>query len=262
MTGKKSEKCLSPFVVDELLRSEKWDVPAPDGARQHVESCHSCATRVSEAKAQEARFANQVVPRTLPSLQSERSGFSVDLNWRWALAGVTAAAAVALVLSLPSKVVHDATAPPGAGKRDPGYIGIKSAVGLAVYVKRGDKTFPLPPGTALRPGDRIRLLPASAEHDYLLVLYQDPAGEVQVVYPWASNRSGPLPQPGELLDDALLLDDTLGAIQIVGLFSDKPVNGELAAGWLRNNAALLPVANAIGGHDVKVMVLNLNKGGE
>jgi len=167
-----------------------------------------------------------------------------------------------MVLALPPKVTHKTSAPTGKTGRDPGYIGIKSTVGLGVYVKRGDKTFPLPPGTALHPGDRIRLLPASAEHSYLLVLYQDPAGEVQVVYPWAANRSGPLPQPGELLDDALLLDDTLGTIRIVGLFSEEPLNGELAAGWLKKSARAVPPAGGIGGQKVRVVELKLNKGGE
>jgi len=257
--AKQTERCLSPFVVDELLRSEQWNLPAPEGASAHAAACPACAARLEEARDQESRFRDQVVPRTMPSLVEAHSGKPSPWLGAWALAGATAAATVALALVLPGLFGDDTSPPPPSSPQTEGYVGIKSTAGLGVYVKRGKDSFPLKPGGALHPGDRIRLMPMSAEHRYLLVIYVDARGEVQVVYPWGASRSGPLPETGELLDDALLLDDTLGTIRIVGLFSHEPLAAKPAVERVLAREGGLASTDSVSGQKVEAVVLDLQK---
>lgn len=257
----KNERCLSPLVVDELLRSEKWDVPAPEGASAHAAACPACAARLEEARELEDRFRERVLPRSMPALVEAHRKPSPWIGG-WTLAGATAAATIALALVLPGLFGDDTSPVPPPSPQTKGYVGIKSAAGLGVYVKRGEDSFPLKPGGALHPGDRIRLMPMSAEHRYLLVIYVDARGEVQVVYPWGASRSGPLPETGELLEDALLLDETLGTIQIVGLFSHEPLDAKPAVDRLLEREGGLASTDSVSGQKAEVVVLHLQKRGK
>jgi len=179
---------------------------------------------------------------------------------------VAAAAAIAVLVLSDLREEAKSTAEPAPlvavapAPGPPPYDGIKSTVGLGLFVKRGDDVFRHEPGTPLHPGDAIRFLPLAPHHDYLLVLHIGATGEVEVAYPWQGTASGRLPKPGKATKGAAKLDEKLGNEVVVAFYSDSPVAAFVARLWVHGQSGR-PESGKVrqGGQVVEVVVLEYVK---
>ncbi|WP_437956297.1 DUF4384 domain-containing protein [Sorangium sp. So ce119] len=239
MTPARPEGCLSELRLDELTAGQ-LDPAAAQEARAHVAGCARCAARLSEIEAARDAFAASAPPLRLDrGAPQERAASAASATTkkrpprRWlapAAASALAAAAAALLFFRTFPAAPD---PAGGPAESPGER-IKGANGIGFYVKRGGAVQPGGAGERLHPGDAIQFTYSATEARYLVILSVDGASQASVYYP-----SGPVAariEPGRnvLLPQSTVLDDTLGAERIYGLFcaeavAVEPLRAALAA---------------------------------
>jgi hypothetical protein len=209
---------LSAFTLDQLLLSSLPDSEA-EKARAHLEACPACRGLLTEMEADQQRFAQFVLPRTMPALQ-ERASSSSWLARLAALArvGLPVAAAAGAALAIALVVVRTGPEDPGA------QLGIKGGPVLQVFAARGPSVFAVKEGSRLKPGDRIRFVVEKGAGDaFVLVASLDGAGKLSIYYPTDAEQSAPLAAGRVELPGSVQLDDTLGAEHLFAFFSARPL---------------------------------------
>jgi hypothetical protein len=185
-------------------------------AQAHLGSCTSCKKRWDELNEDKQRFEQFVLPRTLSKVEERvkgGQGFFSFLNLpRWVPAALTAALVLGVTTTITIKRIN---AP------EETYIGIKGGPGLEVFAERGGKQFPVKPGAALQPKDKVRFVVNSAGSKYVLIASRDGAGNFTVYYPYNGLESAPLAQ--RELPGSIELDEVTGKEWLVAVFSDAPV---------------------------------------
>jgi len=214
--------CLSDFALEKLVAGDGWETPLSEQEQAHLRVCERCTGRLAEARRLEAEFTGEV----LPSIELGGSRGPVPVPRR-PLRGFIHLADWRRV--------------------------------LAVHVKRGERVSPYEPGTALHPGDRLRIVPVAPERKHLLLLLRDAAGKVQVLYPWAGSTSGPLPPPGEALPGSFGLDAVLGDEMLVGLASDAPLEAAKIMAWLEQASGSLAPGSAAPVEGADLVVVQYRK---
>ena len=197
---------------------------AAERIRAHVEGCERCAAYLAAAAtardalspAASMAFARRVVERAEP----RRSG------WAWlrgpALLGAGACVALLLAVGLRGEPPEPAGEPDG--------ILIKGTGSLTVHCKRAGETFVLAPDAPVRAGDALRFeIFSGAPQTHALVIGIDARGAVSVYAPFGG-EAGVKITPGapNLLDDAILLDDSGLDELLVALVSAQRIEAESA----------------------------------
>jgi hypothetical protein len=188
---------LSDLSLDRLLAGEpgpRWD---------HVNSCGRCRTRLEQLK-QASRvpesFILDGIRRTRRRLWARRAG----------IASTSLAVAATLLLM----VMRVPPLPPAPeGERLKG-----SELSLGVYVRRGSGVVVAAQSpAAVAPGEQIRFEVTSTRPGFLGIVGLDAAGAV-TPYVASGGRLRKLGAGRQLLDGSILLDETLGAEQLIAVW--------------------------------------------
>ncbi|WP_437673192.1 DUF4384 domain-containing protein [Sorangium sp. So ce131] len=229
MTPARPDGCLSDLKLDELLAGQ-LDAAAEQEARAHLAGCARCPARLSELEAARASFAASAPPLRLDhgARAARAAATTARSPRRWLAPAAASALAAAAAAALLFRAAPEERRLESHGER------IKGASRLGFYVKRGEHVLPGGSGERLLPGDALQFTYSSAEARYLVILSVDGASHASVYYP-----DGPVAapiQPGRdvLLPQSTVLDDTLGAERIHGLFcaeavAVEPLRAALAA---------------------------------
>ncbi|WP_437730772.1 DUF4384 domain-containing protein [Sorangium sp. So ce1335] len=221
------EGCPSDLRLDRLLAGE-LESAEQQATRAHLDGCARCAARFAALEAGRAAFLADPPPLRLPAAApAARRPLARSL-----FPAVTAALGAAAVLAA-ALFVHQPPAPPAPPRGDapgatlaPAEQGTrtKGAGGrIGFYVARGEVVSPGGPGEVVHPDDRLQFTYSAAEAGYFALLSVDGAGKGSIYYP-AGDVAAPI-QPGEgvPLPSSVVLDGTLGAEVLYGLFCDAPV---------------------------------------
>ncbi|XXY52105.1 zf-HC2 domain-containing protein [Sorangium sp. So ce269] len=230
------EGCPSDLRLDRLLAGEL--APAEEQAtRAHLDGCGRCAARFAALDAGRAAFLADPPPLRLPA-PPRAAAPAVRRPRAWALVpAVTAALGAAAVLALVLR-----TRPPAGSTGDAGPTGgdrgarvpqaaqgtrTKGGDGrIGFYVARGEGAVPGGPGEVVHPGDRLQFTYSAAEAGYFALLSVDGARKASVYFP-AGAAAAPIQAGEEVpLPSSVVLDETLGAETLHGLFCSAPVDLE------------------------------------
>lgn len=195
----------SPLLVEKLLAGKATDDEV-QAAEAHASGCARCREELHGARAAGRRFAESVFPRTLPALEARRPP---RRSWRLVLP---------LALAATAAVVLFVRSPQPDGPR----FQSKGEGALRVFAHRGGESFPVPDGTALRAGDRIRFGVVPGDARFVLVASVDGRGNASIYQPSTPVASGG--EPLVILPDSIVLDDAPGPERIFALFSDRPLD--------------------------------------
>ena len=225
---------LSAFTLDCLLLSGLPDTEVQQ-ARAHLDACPDCRALLDQMAADQKRFAQVVLPRTMPALRARAAApppFWERLATAWRVClPVAAAAGVALAIAF----VVVRTGPEQVPGPD---LGIKGGPVLQVYAARGEAVFRVEEGSHLKPGDRIRFVVERGNADaFVLVASLDGARKVSVYYPADGVQSAPVAAGRVELPGSTELDETPGAERLFAFFSARPLLAEdvkrVIASWPR-----------------------------
>lgn len=189
------------------------------GVESHAELCAQCRSALDRARHARLRFAESVLPRTLPAIE-QRVARRRWIRFLPSLGFATAVAGVVLLLV----VVH----------REPSFQ-TKGTGALKIFALRDNRVFSVDDGARLRPGDRIRFGVQPGGAGFVLVASIDGRGKVSLYQP--SMRLTSRTDPIELLPDSIVLDDAPGPERIFAIFSDRRLEGEELSDALRMLAA-------------------------
>ncbi|AGP38926.1 hypothetical protein [Sorangium cellulosum] len=233
------EGCPSDLRFDRLLAGE-LAAAEEQATRAHLDGCGRCAGRLAEIEAGRAAFL--AAPPSLRAPPAPRAAapavrrlrpralVPAGLRARALVPAVTAALGAAAVLAVALNVGvqppdeqrgddRGARPPPAAqGAR------IKGGSGrIGFYVARGDALAPGGPGEVVHPNDRLQFTYSAVDAGFFALLSVDGARKASVYFP-AGDVAAPI-QPGEQvpLPSSVVLDETLGAETVYGLFCETPV---------------------------------------
>ncbi|MCA1663680.1 MAG: hypothetical protein LC659_05335, partial [Myxococcales bacterium] len=97
----------------------------------------------------------------------------------------------------------------------------KGSVGFGFYVKHGDDVRLADPDENVAPGDALRFFYTAPEGTRLAIVSVDPAGRASVYHP-AGDQLAPVGAAHQqLLDESIVLDDSVGTEQLYALFCDR-----------------------------------------
>ncbi|WP_437721125.1 DUF4384 domain-containing protein [Sorangium sp. So ce861] len=243
------EGCPSDLRFDRLLAGE-LAAAEEQATRAHLDGCGRCAGRLAEIEAGRAAFlaappplrappapraaapaVRRLRPRALvPAGLRPRALIPAGLRARALVPAVTTALGAAAVLAVALNVgVRPPDEPRGddRGARPPPAeqgARIKGSSGrIGFYVARGDALSPGGPGEVVHPNDRLQFTYSTVDAGFFALLSVDGARKASVYFP--AGDVAALIQPGEQvpLPSSVVLDETLGAETVYGLFCDAPV---------------------------------------
>lgn len=204
----------------------------------HVEEVlagHRDATQVdpaalAAAQEHEARFQQEILPRTLDAVATRAGGRLGLRPLRLAVASglVTAAAAVLVLVFWTAPPTPDLSDRGGVDAEDTD-IGVRGGPTLDLRILRDGRVLRWAPGDVLRAGDAVRLVPFGQGYDWLLVLAVDAGGKTQVVVPFDGGASRRVRGDGEPLPGSLVLDEAPGREALVAVFSREALDADAAA---------------------------------
>ncbi len=211
------ESCLSDFMLDRRLAGE-LDVHDEAAARTHLDGCARCAQRYEEVVRERDAFMAEPLPSQLRAHASagaapvSRPGPSASRRRLFAATGVlaTAAALVLFVLRFHASQPLEDTRTKGSSAK------------LGFYVKHGEHVRLGTSGEHVLPGDAVRFVYATPVAAYLAVLSVDGARRASVYYPSSPTSAPVAAGDGVALPVSTVLDDTLGAETIYGVFCPEP----------------------------------------
>lgn len=217
-------ECLSDLRLDELLVGER----VPPAAQAHLAACRECMARRDELAADRARFlaappplpAPRVLPRPIRTRSPLLSG---------GLA-VLAVAAGLLFFAAPtrrgegegeSEDENDAALASGAGPTRTKGGGARFGV---IVEHRGTQRIGAP-GEVVHPGDTLVFAISTPRPTHVAVLGRDAYGRVSTYFP--AGRAGSTAAPlgagaDQSLPLATVLDESLGAEQLIAVFCERP----------------------------------------
>jgi hypothetical protein len=208
---------LEAFLCDELPAERRAQIEraalADPGLRGYL----------AERSASRARFAAEH-PLRLAASVSARADTPSALRapWRWLLAAVVTAPALALALWWSD--ARSTATPSFATEVDPGgrdTVRVKGdGLSVELHVKRGERVFRPQPDERLRAGDRVRLSVEAGRAGYLTLLARDEHGSVSVYYDRLAVQPGHFTVP-----DSLLLDDSASDEVWLVLLASEPRAG-------------------------------------
>ncbi|KYG02418.1 hypothetical protein BE21_05215, partial [Sorangium cellulosum] len=141
-------------------------------------------------------------------------------------AALGAAAVLAVALNVGVQPPDDPRGDDRAARPPPAEQGarIKGGSGrIGFYVARGDALAPGGPGEVVHPNDRLQFTYSTVDAGFFALLSVDGARKASVYFP-AGDVAAPI-EPGEQvpLPSSVVLDETLGAETVYGLFCESPV---------------------------------------
>jgi len=196
--------------MDQLLAGEVAD---PGPGREHLDACRECGERFAAIEAERAAFRRAAPPLALPSAPGRRRA------WMWPAAGATAAALAAAAVVLAATV-------PARNDGDASAIRRKGSARLGFFVEHRGAVREGGPGEVVFPGDSLRFTYATDRPAHVAVLSVDGADHVTIYVPRGSVAERVEPGSNLALPGSTILDDTLGAETVYGLFCDRPVELE------------------------------------
>ncbi|WP_437964604.1 zf-HC2 domain-containing protein [Sorangium sp. So ce260] len=225
------EGCPSDLRLDRLLAGE-LDPAEQQATRAHLDGCARCARRFAEIEAGRAAFLADPPPLRAPAAPRTAAPAVRRLRARALFPAVTAALGAAAVLAA-GLFVDPPPAPPAPPRGDdrgaglaPAEQGARTKGGggrIGFYVARGEVVVPGGPGEVVHPNDRLQFTYSTADAGYFALLGVDGARKGSIYFP-AGGVAAQI-QPGEEvpLPSSVVLDETLGAEVLYGLFCDAPV---------------------------------------
>ncbi len=210
--GHPSDLLLARILLGKAAEEERRFVEA------HARTCARCRAELEGAREARRRFAQTVLPRTLPALELR---LSVRRRWRSLLSALGLAAGAAAALAVVALALPE---------RAPAYQA-KGAGVLKIFGRREGRVFPVEDGARLRPGDQIRFGVEAGGAAFALVASIDGRGQANLYLP--STRLAPDAGPIELLPDSIVLDDAPGPERVFAIFSDRPLDSAQIAEALR-----------------------------
>ncbi|WP_437807519.1 anti-sigma factor family protein [Sorangium sp. So ce1078] len=221
------EGCPSDLRLDRLLAGE-LDPAEEQATRAHLDGCAPCAARFAALEAGRAAFLADPPPLRLPAAPPAAAPSIRRLRARALFPAVTAALGAAAVLAV--VLITRPPAPPRGDDRGAGLApaeqGARTKGGggrIGFYVARGEVVVPGGPGEVVHPNDRLQFTYSTADAGYFALLGVDGARKGSIYFP-AGGVAAPI-QPGEEvpLPSSVVLDETLGAEVLYGLFCDAPI---------------------------------------
>lgn len=220
-----ARRCLDRLQLDRLLAGEQTGLAR---AREHLEQCERCASRLAELQQRQAAMLSEGqvgrgVDRILAAAaQTERPfaawrRFFSPLVWAPAAAAIIAGVALLVVLARPHpREASDA-------------IRVKGAASLQVLLvgERGARS--LADSDRLRSGDRLAFRVSSSRAATVLLVSLDAAGAPNLLALGATNHWPVQPGDGLQLPITVELDDATGDERVFAFFCDRPpATGALA----------------------------------
>jgi hypothetical protein len=204
---------LSALVIDDLA-SERLSDEQRARALGHLDRCARCRDDLAATRAAREHFATVVLPRRLPAVRARLAPIAPIAPRRaWM---VMAATAVAMLVAIVG----------GRWRRpvEPNILA-KGGFALQVVARRADRVFAVREGARLRARDTLRFVITSATHPYLMVASIDGAGQPDIYYPYAGDRSARLDDVTSRIElpGAVELDDAHGPERLFALASDAPL---------------------------------------
>jgi hypothetical protein len=219
------QDCLSDFFLDQML-AEECTASAAEVARAHLADCEGCRGRFEAlSKARDAFAA--APPLFVASVAVERRSREKKRTF-WMAGGGALALAAGLLLFVRTKPTDDG----GESTR------FKGASHIGFYVKRGEAVALGAVGERVHPGDSLRFVYSSSEPRYLTVLSLDGSRHASVYYPEASAAERIDPAVDQPLRSSTVLDGTLGAENIYGLFCREAIAVEPVRAALESTGKL------------------------
>lgn len=196
----------SPLLIGKLLAGRATDEEV-HALEAHAQICPRCRDELAGAQAAGRTFTQSVFPRTLPAIAARRSP---RRTWRLIVPLALAAATASVALIVRRPVAPDASAPEHQ---------FKGAGALQVFAHRGEGSFRVQGGTALRAGDRIRFGVVPSDARFVLVASVDGRGHASIYQPSTPVADGE--EPLVILPDSIVLDDAAGPERLFALFSAR-----------------------------------------
>jgi hypothetical protein len=213
-------ECLSDLRLDELLVGER----VPPAAQAHLAACGECTARRDELAADRARFLAAPPPlpaaRSLPSPRRTRARLFAG-----GLAAMAAAAAL-LLFAAPTRRGEGGGERDAAPASDADMTRTKGGgARLGVIVEHRGAQRVGAPGETVHPGDTLLFAISTPRPTHVAVLGRDAHGRVSTYFPVgpAGSTAASLGAgPEQLLPLATVLDDSLGAEQLIAAFCERP----------------------------------------
>jgi hypothetical protein len=185
-----------------MLAGERLAANEDGDPAQHVSTCEPCKQRLQTLEQEAQRFPEEIGLDVLVRRTWLASHRSMVLGWG---AAAAAAAALLLVMVSPRSMLDRTTRTKGGFDVD------------IVAKSRDGRVGSVLPGQALHPNDVIRFVVSSDSDGYLIVLGIDAASAVTVYAPQAEPALALPAGRDHLIPVSVVLDETLGAEQIVAL---------------------------------------------
>jgi hypothetical protein len=206
------EGCLSSFRIDQLIADE-LAASIARAARDHLAGCARCRTRLAAIEKDREAFASSPplpIPPAVALGPRPPRAWAPRRAW-WLAAPALAAAGLLLWVWRP---------------RDRSVLGevrSKGASHLELFVEHGGTVRAAGPDELVVPGDRLQFAYSSAQAQFLAILSVDTSGTANVYY--AVNDAAAPISAGEhvTIDRSIVLDDTLGAETLYGVFCARPI---------------------------------------
>ncbi len=259
----KTASCLTDFRLDKLMAGE-LDAGAAASARQHLDGCAACASRMAELTADRDHYRGDLPPMAARAAAEARvqeaaraiaddrtDGGSAPASpsaarrarpqrrlHRWVPAVGLAAAAACILVFWPRATVDDGTDRPSMD----GTTRRKGGPSLGFYRNRDGRVTAGASGDVLRAGDEVRFAVTSDGPSYLVIGAVDGRGNVAIYFPPEGTSRAQAIEAGSdrLLPDAFALDDTVGPERVFGLFCAEPIPVADARAALAAPAPALP----------------------
>lgn len=201
--AQRNPACLSRLHCDQLLNGELED---RDDLKRHVASCERCTALLASHRRERAVFA-------VPRARAAR---------RWTT-GLAALAAVFGLWLVASRDRHEGVELRGKGKP-----------ALSFFVKHGEVVREGGPGEVVRPNDSINFAVSTDRPAFMAIISVDGSGKVSAYYPDGAAAAAIPAGRDQVLPRSVLLDDSVGAERVVGVFCDRSILvAEIAAAVAR-----------------------------
>ncbi|MFZ5441251.1 MAG: hypothetical protein ACOZQL_14680 [Myxococcota bacterium] len=224
---------------------EAFAAGASPALAAHVSGCAHCAPYVEALRREADAFARARPPELFLKQLARRVDAQATRRapwWRWLAIAVPVAAALALVVKLPT---------------DDG-VTLKGDA-FKVFLKRGDaESVALGPDAQVQAKDALRFSYDAPADGFLAVFDLDGADEVTVFFPYAASTAGAVKKGQGLLGGSVVLDAQAGPEWLVAVWAKKPFDTGPLAAQLRGQATRPEVKLSCDG--CVVSTLRLSKG--
>jgi hypothetical protein len=216
--GEPAGRHLSSFHL-EAVRVGAASAEERSWIASHCAACARCAALAEALDGYRREFA--AAPPPLRALGAHVPERSVRRRWSWRLWAVGALAPLAVtgVLLLAGRSTRAPV--------DDSEVLAKGSPTLGIVARRGERIFPVPPESRVRPGDQIRFVLKRMSYPYGLIASVDGAGRANIYVPYEGQESVRVTPADEVqLEGSIVLDDRLGPERFFALYSRKPLRAD------------------------------------